>query len=322
MSGSGACARRRRNPPDSAGRYQFGRKQANVQASEDGTSTSFRPAWYTVVTMARKPKALLEELSYPGPQDVLRGNLALVGTPGVVFTPREGLNLPAVVFGHGWLQPPQRYRGLLRHLTSWGIVTAAPATQLGPLPSHRIFASDLRDALEMVTTVRLGPNGISVDPAKLGLAGHSTGAGSAVLAAAAEGAPGVAAIGTVAPAQTVPSASAAATGLHMPSLHLAAENDLVAPPTGHARAIAHAWGGPVQLRVIEKSTHLAVTEGFHWSQVLLQGKPHRGTQRLVYALLTAFFLTHLTGEKKYQPLLDADVKRAAIDFQREGAAAR
>ncbi|MPY76963.1 MAG: alpha/beta hydrolase [Actinophytocola sp.] len=285
--------------------------------------------------MARKPKALLEELTYPGPHDVLRGNLALVGTPGMVFAPREGRNLPAVAFGHGWLQPVFRYRGLLRHLASWGIVAAAPSTQLGPFPSHRIFAANLRDTLDAVANVRLGQNGISVDPARLGLAGHSTGAGSAVLAAAAaaagagagqaEGHPRpieVGAVATVAPAQTVPSASEAAKGLRMPSLHLAAEHDLVAPPTGHAKAIAYAWGGPVQLRTIEKSTHLSVTEGFHWTQLLMQGKPHRASQRLVYALLTAFFLTHLAGEKKYQPLLDADVKRAPIDFEREAAAAR
>lgn len=289
---------------------------------EDGTSPYFRPAWYTVMTMARKPKALLEELSYPGPHDVLRGDLALVGTPGMVFTPREGLNLPAIAFGHGWLQPVQRYRGLLRHLASWGIVTAAPATQLGPFPSHRIFAANLRDTLDVVAKVRLGRNGISVDPARLGLAGHSTGAGSAVLAAAAEGSPEVRAVATVAPAQTVPSASEAAKSLRMPSLHLAAENDLVAPPTGHAKAIAHAWSGPVQLRTIEKSTHLSVTEGFHWTQLLMQGKPHHGTQRLVYALLTAFFLTHIGGKEEYQPLLDNDVKRAPIDFELEGASAR
>ncbi|MPY98420.1 MAG: alpha/beta hydrolase fold domain-containing protein [Actinophytocola sp.] len=272
--------------------------------------------------MARKPKALLDELSYPGPHDVLRGNLALVGTPGLVFAPREGLNLPAVAFGHGWLQPVHRYRGLLRHLASWGIVTAAPSTQLGPFPSHRIFAANLRDALDAVTKVRLGQNGISVDPSRLGLAGHSTGAGSAVLAAAAENAPDVRAIATVAPAQTMPSASEAAKRLRMPSLHLAAENDLVAPATGHAKAIAYAWGGPVQLRTIDKSTHLSVTEGFHWSQVLMQGKPHYGTQRVVNALFTAFFLTHLAGKKEYQPLLDNDVKRAPIDLDREDARAR
>lgn len=264
--------------------------------------------------MASKPKELLDELSHPGPHEVLRGNLALIGLPGVVFTPRAGLGLPAVAFGHGWLQPPGRYRDLLSHLASWGIVAAAPATQRGPLPSHRIFASDLRSTLDLVTGVRLGPDGISVDREKLGIAGHSTGAGAAVLAAAAGTAPKIRAVATYAAAQTFPSATEAARRITVPGLHLAAEEDLVAPRIGHVEAIAKAWGGPVQLRTLAKSSHLAVTEGKHWSQLLLHGKPHRGTQRLVRALFTAFFLTHLTGTSQYEPLLEADVKKAAVDL--------
>ncbi|AXB46871.1 dienelactone hydrolase family protein [Amycolatopsis albispora] len=259
--------------------------------------------------MAPKPKHLLEELSHPGPHEVLRGNLGLVGVPGVVYTPRAGLGLPAIAFGHGWLQPPTRYRELLRHLASWGIVAAAPATQRGPLPSHRLFATDLGTTLELVTKVRLGPDGISVDPAKLGLAGHSTGGGAAVLSAAEAD---VKAVATVNAAQTIPPATEVARRLTVPSLHLAADGDLVAPPVGHAEAIAKAWEGPAQLRYLGKSSHLGITEGRHWSGLLLHGKPHRGTQRLVRALLAAFFLTHLTGTDKYRPLLEADVKNATI----------
>ncbi|WP_037314777.1 dienelactone hydrolase family protein [Amycolatopsis orientalis] len=275
--------------------------------------------------MASKPKQLLAELSHPGPHEVLRGNLALVGLPGVVFTPRSGLGLPAIAFGHGWLQPTGSYRHLLRHLASWGIVAAAPATQRGPLPSHRLLAGDLLTTLDLITTVRLGPDGISVDPAKLGLAGHSTGGGSAVLAAAQaaeEGSdrPRVQAVATITPAQTLPPATVSARSVTVPGLHLAAGEDLVAPPVGHAEAIADAWGGPVQLRTLGKSSHLGVTEGRHWSQLLLHGKPHRGTQQLTRALFTAFFLTHLAGTTKYQPLLDADVKRAPIELQDEPAA--
>jgi dienelactone hydrolase len=294
--------------------------------------------------MASKPKQLLAELTHPGPHEVLRGNLALVGLPGVVFTPRSGLGLPAVAFGHGWLQPPDRYRQLLHHLASWGIVAAAPATQRGPLPSHRLLAADLLTTLDVVTTVRLGPDGISVDPAKLGLAGHSTGGGSAVLAAAQDAqagnhrgsAPGrglrhpgprteaenprIKAVATITAAQTLPPATESAKAITVPGLHLAAEEDLVAPKVGHAEAITDAWGSEdVQLRTLGKSTHLGVTEGRHWSQLIMHGKPHRKTQQLTRALFTAFFLTHLTGTDKYRPLLEADVKRAPIEREEEPA---
>jgi dienelactone hydrolase len=276
-----------------------------------------------VPAMASKPKQLLAELTHRGPHEVLRGNLALVGLPGVVFTPRAGLGLPAVAFGHGWLQPPERYRELLHHLASWGIVAAAPATQRGPLPSHRLLGADLLTTLDVVTTVRLGPDGISVDPAKLGLAGHSTGGGAAVLAAAQDAQaehPRIKAVATITAAQTLPPATEVAKEITVPGLHLAAEDDLVAPAVAHAEAITNAWGGDdVQLRLLGKASHLGVTEGRHWSQLLLHGKPHRGTQKLTRALFTAFFLTHLTGTDKYRPLLEADVKHAPIEREEEPA---
>ncbi|MCR3719790.1 Dienelactone hydrolase [Prauserella flava] len=265
-----------------------------------------------------KAKQLLEDLTFPGPHHVLRGDLALVGLPGVVYTPKEGRGLPAVAFGHGWLQPTGQYRELLRHLASWGIVAAAPSTQGGPLPSHRLLGDDLLSTLEMITNVRLGPGAISVDPEKVGVGGHSTGGGSAVLTAAKE--PEVRAVGTFAPAQTIPSASTAAQQVRCPGLHLAAEDDLVAPSLGNAEAIARAWAGPVQLRTMPKTSHLAITEGMHWSRLLVHGKPNRAAQRTVRALLTAFFLTHLTGTDTYRPLLDESVKAAKIvDLEEQDA---
>jgi dienelactone hydrolase len=245
---------------------------------------------------------------------VLRGELALVGLPGVVSTPRSGLGLPAVVFGHGWLQPSARYRGLLRHLASWGIVAASADTQRGPLPSHRLYAGDLRTALDVCVGVRLGDGEISVDPARLGLAGHSTGGGAAVLAAAGD--TRVRAVATVAVAEVRPSALTAARECAMPGLHLAGGRDLIAPAAGHADAIAQAWAGPVTLRSVPKATHLGFTEGRHWSQLLLDGKPERSTQQAAYALLAAFFLVHLAGADRYRPLLDETIKQCPIEFQR------
>jgi hypothetical protein len=84
----------------------------------------------------RGAKDAVEQLSRPGPHQVLRGDLGMVGIPGVVYAPAEGLGLPAVAFAHDWLQPPQRYADLLRHLASWGFVAAAPGSHRGPLPSH------------------------------------------------------------------------------------------------------------------------------------------------------------------------------------------
>jgi dienelactone hydrolase len=265
--------------------------------------------------MANKAKHLAEELSHRGPHRVLRGDLALVGLPGVVFTPTAGLGLPAIAFGHGWLQPPERYHGLLRHLASWGFVVAAPATQRGPLASHRLLAADLRTALDVCVGVRLGDGEISVDEGKLGLAGHSVGGGCAVLAAADD--PRVRAVATLAATQTKPFSTDAASRCRMPALHLAAGQDQVAPVVGHAGLIASNWGGEAQLRLLPKATHLGFTEGRHWSTLLLPGKAEHGTQRLAKILLTAFFLTHLTGTAKFRPVLEEDLKGAPIEHQDE-----
>jgi dienelactone hydrolase len=249
---------------------------------------------------------LAYELSLPGPHPVMRGDLGLIGLRGVVFTPRTGRDLPAIAFGHGWMQPPLRYHGLLRHLASWGIVVAAPGTQTGPFGSHRLYAADLSAALDACLGVRLGD--VRVSPSRLGLAGHSFGGGAAVLAAASDDR--VKAVATLAAAESRPPASVAAKACRMPGMHVAAGDDLVAP--GAAKSIAQNWGGPVQLRELPKAGHLGFTEGRHWSQLLLPGKGERKTQRFSRALLTAFFLTHLTETKTYAELLEDDVKGAPL----------
>ncbi|WP_156757885.1 dienelactone hydrolase family protein [Actinokineospora pegani] len=262
--------------------------------------------------MARKAKHLFDELSRPGPHRVLRGDLALVGMPGVVYTPASGLSLPAVAFGHGWLQPPTRYRRLLRHLASWGVVAAAPGTHVGPLGSHRLLAADLRTALDVCTGVRLGDGEVSVDPGKLGLAGHSTGAGSAVLATAAD--PRVNAVATLAASQTRPFATDAARQCTAPSLHLAAGRDSVAPPVANAELIAENWAGPARVRTLPKASHLGFAEGRHWSGLLVAGKSESATQKTARALLTAFFLVHLADQRDYEPVLDLPLKSADVTF--------
>jgi dienelactone hydrolase len=261
--------------------------------------------------MAVKPKHLYDELTRRGPHQVLRGDLALIGLPGLVFTPRSGLGLPAVAFGHGWLQPVDRYLNLFRHLASWGLVVAAPATQRGPLASSRLFAADLVSALDVCAGVRLGSGDISVSPEKLGLAGHSTGGGAAVLAAADDAR--VRAVATLAASQTKPFATDAAARCAMPSLHLAGAADVVAPSVGHSRLIAANWGGPAQLRVLPKVDHMGFAEGRHWSGLLIPGSSHHGALRIARVLLTAFFLVHLAGEDRFRPLVEADVKGAPIE---------
>jgi dienelactone hydrolase len=254
--------------------------------------------------MARTDPAVrrtAEQLSRPGPHAVARGDLTAAGIPGVVFTPRSGLGLPAVAFGHGWLQPTSRYEDLLRHLATWGLVAGAPATQSGVFPSHRQFAADLRTTLDVCAGVRLGEGAISVDAGKLGLAGHGMGGGCAVLAAATDDR--CRAVATLALAETMPSAVVAARDCTMPGLHLAGEKDLLAPPIGHANPVAAAWAGPVQVRLLPDASHLGYLQGQHWTDLLFNSRPQYGTRRTSRALVTAFLLHHLAGITDYDAVL-------------------
>jgi len=269
--------------------------------------------------MARTAKKALEELAHRGPNEVLHGDLALVGLPGIVCTPRTGRGLPAVAFGHGWLQSPRRYAALLRHLASWGIVAAAPGTHRGPLASHRLFATDLRTSLDICTGVRLGTGEISVDPGRLAVAGHAMGGGSAVLAAADDAR--IRSVATFAVTETIPSAIEAAARVQVPGLHLTGGKDLLAPAVANAEPIVRAWGGPVQLRGMKKASHLGFTEGRHWTELVLHGKSEYGTQRRARALLTAFLLRTLTGDRRWDALLEEDISGAEIDREHSRAIA-
>ncbi|HEU0089840.1 MAG TPA: alpha/beta hydrolase [Pseudonocardiaceae bacterium] len=265
--------------------------------------------------MARSATAarrVIDELARSGPHRVLRGDLGLIGMPGVVFTPGGGVGLPAVAFGHGWLQPTSRYEELLRHLASWGVVAAAPATQHGLLPAHREFATDLRTALDMCVGVRLGDGEISVDPDRLALAGHGMGGGCAVLAAAADQRCRV--VATLALAETLPSAVAAAHRATIPGIHITGGKDRVAPPVAHADQVAKAWAGPVQVRTLPKASHLGFLQGRHWSDLILDGSPEYHTRRIARALVTAFLLHHLTGSTEYDELLETDLPVATLDL--------
>ena len=257
-------------------------------------------------------KSVLAELSRRGPHRVLRGDLSLVGVPGVVMTPERGLGLPAVAFGHAWLQPVHRYLGTLTHLASWGIVVAAPATERGPLPSHAGMAADLSTALDVCVGVRLGTGEISVHPERLGVAGHSMGAGAAVLLAAQD--PRVKAFAGFATAETSPSAAGAAARVTVPGLFLDADGDSVSPAATNAEKIAREWGGPVSVRTVTGASDIGLLEGRHLGDFFLDGGSEKKTQRVVRALMTGFLLGALTGDERFAELASATaaIKRTTV----------
>jgi hypothetical protein len=254
-------------------------------------------------------RKLVAALTRRGPHRVLRGDLAFAGLPGVVYTPEEGLSLPAIAFGHDWLTGTERYAGLLEHLASWGIVAGAPDTQRGLAPSVLNLAFDLGTALDIVAGVRLGLGKISVHPAKLGVVGHGFGGSAAVFAAAGmAGSPGgpAKAVAAIFPTFTSPPAEQPAAALKVPGLLLTTPGD---PTTLNSTALSLSgvWEAST-LRIVKKGEAAGLTEGRRLTQVMGLGGPHRGTQKAVRALLTGYLLATLAGDKTYRDFADPDVQ--------------
>jgi hypothetical protein len=249
-----------------------------------------------------RTRTLFKSLTRRGPNRVLRGDLAFAGIPGLLYTPAEGYHLPGVAFGHDWLTDAYRYTGTLEHLASWGIVAAAPATQRGPVPSVLDLAHDLSATLDVISGIRLGPGRISVAPDKRGLAGHGVGASAAILAASGSVTPK--AVAAVFPAVTKPSAEAAAAGLKVPGLVLAAPDDAKSLRTD-ALEVGRSWSGSV-LRVVDKAVAAELADKRRLAGLLgLPGSSTR-TQKTVRALLTGFLLHRLTGDKAYRDFADPE----------------
>lgn len=256
--------------------------------------------------MAASTKVQLRVLSCAGPHRVRRGDLTLAGLPGVVFAPAEGAGVPVVAFGHGWLRGAHSYTRLLQHLASWGFVAAAPDTERNPIPSHRSLAADLITTLELCIDNRLGDGHVRVDPERLALTGHAMGAGAAVIAAASRP---VRAVAALYPAPTAPPAVGLAPRIDTPALILGGGTDIRSIDS-EAIALAHAWGGPVVLRSVDKASRTGMVAG----RRLLAGfgaAPHQPhTERLTRALLVGYLRYQLLGDDDYQNFADPDVVAA------------
>ena len=250
-------------------------------------------------------KTLVSNLSKRGPHRVLVGDLSYVGLPGVVYTPAKGKGLPGIAFGHDWRSPVEDYHATLRHLASWGIAVAAPNTENGFIPDHRGLANDLETAIQILAGVRLGAGEISVSPAKLGFAGHGMGAGAAVLAAAGRG--NTKGVACVYPADTAPSAEAAATNVDCPGLVLGPGEDQWLD-RGNPRRLAVNWAGDVIFREVDNATQAGFSETKLLRRLAGFSKSNVRHQETARAMLTGWLLATVDGDKDYKDFLDPDAK--------------
>ncbi|MEY5001720.1 MAG: hypothetical protein RLZZ211_1756 [Bacteroidota bacterium] len=142
---------------------------------------------------------------------------------------------PLIVFGHGFAMNWDAYSNIWNQLVPLGYIMAFPRTESGlfPAPSHGDFGQDIALIAQKMTDA--GQTSGNLFEAKISefvcAMGHSMGGGAAVLAAS-QSTIFDAYLG-LAPAETNPSAIAAATNLQIPSLILSGSNDGVTPPNQH-----------------------------------------------------------------------------------------
>lgn len=172
--------------------------------------------------------------------------------------PIEGCAFPVLAVGHGFTIPADRYRYLVDGLVPTGVILVLPTTETGLSPSHAAFGADLA----FVTRA------LSADAAFAGAAGplrgvvgHSMGGGAAVLAAASD--PGIGLLIGLAPAETNPSAIAAAAAVTAPALVMTGSRDCVTPFASHAGPILAALGSSDVRHVdLAGGSHCQFSDGY------------------------------------------------------------
>ncbi|MBU6340912.1 MAG: dienelactone hydrolase family protein [Bacteroidetes bacterium] len=148
---------------------------------------------------------------------------------------------PVIQFGHGFVMSTDSYANFWESLVPQGFILCLPQTEGGFSPSHADFAKDLAflctamEAENLKTTSRFFGH---IQP-RYCIMGHSMGGGCTVLSYQYN--PNlIRCVAAFAPANTNPSALAAAPAVSVPALVFAGSYDCIAPPAQQALPIYQA----------------------------------------------------------------------------------
>jgi pimeloyl-ACP methyl ester carboxylesterase len=200
--------------------------------------------------------------TWQDPERAGRNVSALVRYPRQAGTatapPIAGCDFPVLAIGHGFTIPADRYRFLVDGLVPGGVILVLPTTESGLSPDHGAFAADLA----FVTRALAADVAFAEAAGPLrGVVGHSMGGGAAVLAAASD--PGLGLLVGLAPAETNPSAAAAAASVTAPALVLTGSRDCVTPFASHAGPILAALASsPVRHVDLAGGSHCQFSDGY------------------------------------------------------------
>lgn len=163
---------------------------------------------------------------------------ALSAGTDVALAPGE---FPVIVFGHGFAMAWSAYQNIWEDLAPEGYILAFPRTEgnLLPAPSHQDFGLDLA----LVETRMQAENGDANSlfyqhvRSSSAIMGHSMGGGATFIGAANNNSPSLKAVVGLAPAETNPSAIAAASNVTHDVLIFSGSSDGVTPPSSNHQPI-------------------------------------------------------------------------------------
>lgn len=220
---------------------------AIISASSFASCTGPHPVGTTQITWNdpdRAGRAVPVRVDYP----------AL--SAGTDAPPRTGCGFPTLAFGHGFTISGEAYGWLRNGLVADGLVLLRPLTESGLSPNHLAFGLDLAF---VGTAFRGDARFTGVAGPFRALGGHSMGGGAAVLGAAS--APTDALV-LFAPAETNPSAAAAAAQVGAPARIYTGSRDCVTPFASHAGPILAALTGSDVARVdLDGGSHCQFSDG-------------------------------------------------------------
>lgn len=149
---------------------------------------------------------------------------------------------PVIVFGHGFAMAWDAYQNIWSHYAPLGYIVAFPRTEgsLIPGPSHNDFGLDLKLVEQKIQALNTLSTSLFYQKvaASSALMGHSMGGGASVLASANNTT--IKTYVGLAPAETNPSAVAAAANVTIPSVIFSGSSDGVTPPSQHHLPIYNA----------------------------------------------------------------------------------
>lgn len=197
----------------------------------------------TFVDASRSNRNITTEIYYP----------ATTAGDNVSIAPGQ---FPVLVFGHGFLMVWSAYAPEWNTLVPSGYIMVFPTTETGIAPSHSDFGKDMAYVVGAMKAEGLNTASTFFDAVAntSAVMGHSMGGGSAFLAVQYD--TSITALATLAAANTNPPSIAAAAGISIPSIVMAAANDCVAPPVQHQLPMYNALSAACK-------TYVSITGGSH-----------------------------------------------------------